>query len=135
MHSEQPSLTLPSPWSRAGPPRVLRSRTPPPPRLILPSPIRAAAPAAGGCDLSALISSGKTTLSLLRKDLLVLHSFGLLNKAALAQLLGLDQGEGRRRIRDRITSYRAHDHWAEAREAQKSSSWVLIKHSGTVISL
>ena len=113
MHSEQPSLTLPSPWSRAGPLRVLRSRTPPPPRLILPSPrivkllgrIRAAAPAAGGCDLSALISSGKMTLSLLCKDLLVLHSFGLLDKAALAQLLGLDQGEGRQRIHDRITCY------------------------------
>ena len=111
MHSEQPSLTLPSPWSQAGPPRV--SRTPPPPRLVLPSPrivkllgrIRAAGPAAGGSGLSALISSGKTNLSLLCKDLLVLHSFGLLDKAALALLLGLDQGEGRQRIHDRITCY------------------------------
>ena len=45
------------------------------------------------------------TLSLLCKDLLVLHSFGLLDKAALALLLGLDQGEGRQRIHDRITCY------------------------------
>ena len=108
----EPALSL---VGSAGPPRrAPRSQTPPAPRLILPSPrvvallsrIRAAAPAAGGCDLSALISSSKTTLSLLLKDLLVLHSFGLVDKAALVQL-GLDQGEARRRIRDRVPTQKS----------------------------